>query len=192
MELCSPGYVDRKAGRTIPDPRAHRFRRHGGGLSRCRYTPGPGGRVEVPQCRRCSRIARARERFEREARAASALNHPNICTVYGVDEFEGHPYLAMELLKGQTLADVISEGSRSPSDRLLEFAIPVLSALEAAHAEGIIHRDLKPANIFLTEKGQVKILDFGLAKQTALVHGRTRRPSTSMLPRTRRSSPRPA
>ena len=114
------------------------------------------------------RDGRARDRFLREARAASALNHPNICTVYGVDEFEGHPYLAMELLKGQSLAEVIA-GKPLPVDRLLALATPVLSALEAAHAEGIIHRDLKPANIFLTDKGQVKILDFGLAKQAALM-----------------------
>jgi eukaryotic-like serine/threonine-protein kinase len=111
---------------------------------------------------------RARERFEREARAASALNHPNICTVYGVDDFDGQPYLAMELLKGRTLAEEIA-GKPLTSERFFEIAIPVLSALSAAHSEGIIHRDLKPANIFLTDQDNVKILDFGLAKQAAII-----------------------
>jgi len=114
------------------------------------------------------RDPRARERFEREARSASTLNHPNICTVYGVGDFEGHPYIALEFLKGQTLSDVIRY-KPLPIERLVEIAIPILSALEAAHSHGIIHRDLKPANIFLTERNQVKILDFGLAKQTSQV-----------------------
>jgi len=109
------------------------------------------------------RDPRARERFEREARSASALNHPNICTVYGVDEFEGHPYIALELLKGKTLGDVVRHNPL-PLERLLEIAIPILSALEAAHSHGIIHRDLKPANIKVRDDGTVKVLDFGLAK----------------------------
>jgi eukaryotic-like serine/threonine-protein kinase len=113
------------------------------------------------------RDARARERFEREARAASALNHPNICTIYGVDEVEGRLYLAMEMLKGRTLGEVI-QGRPVAIDRVLELSIAIASALEAAHAEGIVHRDLKPGNIFVTDKDQVKILDFGLAKQSAL------------------------
>src|SRR5437588_7471489 len=110
-----------------------------------------------------SKDAGALERFRREARAASALNHPNICTLYDLGEDTGRMYLVLEFLEGQSLQDQLAHGAVAIAV-LMEFAIQICGALDAAHAKGIVHRDLKPANIFRTAAGPVQVLDFGIAK----------------------------
>lgn len=123
----------------------------------------------------------ALERFQREARAASALDHPNICAIYDIGQHKSQPYLVMQYLEGQTLTHRI-QGRSMPTDEILDLGIQIADALDAAHAKGIVHRDIKPGNIFITQRGDAKVLDFGLAKLTQEQTGVDSKMPTAQVP----------
>jgi serine/threonine protein kinase len=138
------------------------------------------GRLVALKFLRCGQVvdSQMRERFLREARTASALNHPNICSVYSIDEFEGEPFISMELLEGETLLSRLARAALK-IDNLLDFAIQIADGLQAAHSRGIVHRDLKPANLFITSDNRMKLLDFGLAMPLSGTEGTANRLTNS-------------